>query len=103
MILLAMLFNLCLPWSIADCDHAWTNASAHVAWSLAVPAVAELSCGKNCRRIASAGWILSAIAIEDLTHSKARPDERRTDYVSKLLPCLIFNLILESKLNEFHF
>jgi hypothetical protein len=78
-------------------DAAWTNASAHAAWAMAVPAVAQIACGDDCRRFASVAWLLAAFVVEDLTHQKADASERRTDLLSKVVPCVALNVALEWK------
>ena len=53
------LFNIppWMPGSLADNDRAVTNASAHLAWALAIPLAGHAVDGKRGALVAGATWI----------------------------------------------
>lgn len=78
----------CAPWKDRDCDAAWTNASAHVAWSLAVPLVGERIGGRRGLWIAGGAWIAATLVQEAFFHPGDGPEER-TDLLTRLVPCVV--------------
>lgn len=72
-------------------DGAVTNASAHVAWSLAVPLLGEKIGGRRGMWIAGLSWIALTLVQESLFHAPPKPSqmypaEVRTDLATRILP-----------------
>lgn len=77
-----------------SCDRARTNASAHIAWALAVPAVGHAVGGRKGMRIAGAAWIVGSVLQEAFWHAPPVPDpgypsEVRSDLISRIVPTLL--------------
>ncbi len=74
-------------------DRAVTNASAHAAWSLAVPLLGQEIGGRKGLWIAGLSWIALSFVTEAFFHAPPGPTgpayaaEVRTDIASKVLPC----------------
>jgi hypothetical protein len=80
--------------NIFDSDAALTNASAHVAWALAVPLAGQYIGGRKGLWIASASWMAVTVLQESLFHApsqpyKGYPSEVRADLVTRLLPTML--------------
>jgi len=70
---------------------ALTNASAHVAWALAVPLVAEHFGGRKGLWIGGLSWIAVTVVQESLFHAPAKPGpgypaEVRSDLLTRIVP-----------------
>ena len=77
-----------------SCDRARTNASAHVAWAVAAPALGHVVAGRKGLIYGSLGWIGLVLAREAFFHAPLVPDpgypsEVRTDLLTSLAPTLI--------------
>lgn len=73
-------------------NQALTNASAHVAWSLAVPAVGQMLWGRKGLWISGLSWIALTVVQESLFHAPSQPGagypaEVRSDLITRLVPC----------------
>jgi hypothetical protein len=80
--------------NIFDSDAALTNASAHVAWSLAVPLAGEYVGGRKGLWIAGGTWMAVTVLQEALFHAPPRPgqgypSEVRADLVTRLVPTML--------------
>ncbi len=80
--------------NIFDDDAALTNASAHVAWALALPLAGEYIGGRKGLWIAGASWMALTVLQESLFHSpqhpgKGYPAEVRADLVTRLVPTML--------------
>ncbi|BDG09646.1 hypothetical protein [Anaeromyxobacter paludicola] len=78
--------------NIFDDDAALTNASAHVAWSLALPLGGYAVGGRRGMWIAGLSWIGAAFLTETFFHAPPRPgaaypSEVRADLLTKVVPC----------------
>lgn len=85
------LFNV-PPWvsgGLAANDRAITNASAHVAWALAIPLAGHAVDGKRGALVAGLTWIAWTLVQEWPTHQGAAGSEIRTDIVTRLVPTLL--------------
>ena len=90
-------FNLslpCTPSNANPCDAAWTNASAHAAWAVAIPLVAYQIDGRRGMLIASGTWIAWTLLNEFAFHGKTGGSELRTDLASRIGPTLLVNVIM---------
>lgn len=77
-----------------SCDRARTNASAHLAWALAIPGLGHVVAGRRGMRLAGAAWVAGSLVQEALFHAPAAPDpgypsEVRTDLATRILPPLL--------------
>ncbi len=73
-------------------NQALTNASAHIAWSLAIPLAGERIGGRKGLWIAGVSWIVLSIVQESLFHAPVNPGpgyaaEFRTDIITRVVPC----------------
>ena len=82
-------------------DHqAVTNASAHVAWSLAVPLVSQQLGGRKGLWIGGLSWIAATMLQESLFHAPPRPgpgyaSEVRSDLLTRIVPTALL-LVLDA-------
>ena len=85
-----------------DCDACMTNASAHVAWAIALPLAGERIGGRRGLWVAGLGWMGLTLVTETLFHAPpgtlgpAYASEVRTDLLTRLVPCasiLLFDLL----------
>lgn len=70
-------------------DQAMLNASAHVGWSVAAPALGYAANGRKGMRQATWAWVAYSVVQEALFHAPDHPDARygsevRTDLISRL-------------------
>jgi hypothetical protein len=87
--------------NIFDDDAALTNASAHVAWSLAVPLLGERLGGRKGLWVSGLSWIALSLAQEALFHAPPNPgagypSEVRADLITRIVPCaslLVWDLV----------
>ena len=75
-------------------NQALTNASAHVAWALAVPLVSEHFGGRKGLWIGGLSWIAVTVVQESLFHAPANPGpgypaEVRSDLLTRIVPTAI--------------
>jgi hypothetical protein len=80
--------------NIFDSDAALTNASAHVAWSLAIPFAGESIGGRKGKWIAAASWMALTVVQESLFHAppnpgRGYPAEVRADLITRLVPTML--------------
>ena len=80
--------------NIFDSDAALTNASAHVAWSLAIPFAGESIGGRKGKWIAGSAWIALTVVQESLFHAPQNPGpgypaEVRADLITRLVPTML--------------
>ena len=73
-------------------NQALTNASAHVAWSLAVPAIGQMLWGRKGLWISGLSWIALTVVQESLFHAPSQPgpsypSEVRSDLITRIVPC----------------
>lgn len=73
---------------------SYTNASAHIAWALAIPLLGEHYGGHKGKLYAGLSWIAFSIITESFFHapqhtSDGYPSEVRTDLITKLVPTLL--------------
>lgn len=78
--------------NVFDGDGAMTNASAHVAWSLAVPLAGQLVAGRKGLWTAGLSWIALSLTTETFFHAPAHPGpgypaEVRADLLTRIVPC----------------
>jgi len=78
-------------------NQALTNASAHVAWALAVPLVSEHFGGRKGLWIGGLSWIAATVVQESLFHAPANPGpgypaEVRSDLLTRIVPTAILLL-----------
>jgi hypothetical protein len=78
--------------NVFDSDAALTNASAHVAWSLALPLAGKAVGGRKGMWIAGTTWMAWTIVNESFFHAPPRPGrsypaEVRADLLTRLVPC----------------
>jgi predicted alpha/beta-hydrolase family hydrolase len=89
----------CYPrWSDRGCDAAWTNAAAHVGWSLAIPLLGKEVGGRRGLWIAGGAWIAASLLQEAFLHAPEHPgpgypSEVRTDLLTRLVPCALVLVI----------
>ena len=72
-------------------DQAATNASAHLAWSTAIPLAGERIGGRKGLWIAGIGWLVLTLVGEGFFHAPVHPDpyyssEVRTDLLTRCVP-----------------
>lgn len=84
-------------------DAAWTNASAHVAWALAIPAVGRVVAGRKGMWIAGLSWVGLSVLQEaffhappNASHVRSYPSEVRTDMLTRVTPTLTFCVLSQS-------
>ncbi len=73
---------------------AAVNASAHVAWSLAIPLLGEKLGGSKGKWIAGLSWIGLTLIQEVFFHTPVNPgpeyaSEVRTDLITKIVPTIL--------------
>jgi hypothetical protein len=78
--------------NIFESDAALTNASAHVAWSLAVPLLGEHLGGRKGLWVSGLSWIALSLTQEALFHAPPNPgagyaSEVRADLLTRIVPC----------------
>jgi len=78
-------------------NQAVTNASAHVAWSLAVPLVAEHFGGRKGLWIGGLSWMALTVVQESLFHAPPHPgpgyaSEVRSDLLTRIVPTALILL-----------
>lgn len=78
-------------------SQALTNASAHVAWALAVPLVAEHFGGRKGLWIGGLSWIALTVVQESLFHAPPNPgpgyaSEVRSDLLTRIVPTALILL-----------
>jgi hypothetical protein len=78
--------------NIFDSDAALTNASAHVAWSLAVPLLGQRLGGRRGLWVSGLSWIALSFTQEALFHAppnpgRGYPAEVRADLLTRIVPC----------------
>lgn len=76
-----------------QCDGCMTNASAHVAWALAIPLAGRTVGGRKGMLIAGSVWIGASLLLEAFFHAPKHwgsdyPAEVRTDLLTRILPTL---------------
>ena len=81
-------------------NQAVTNASAHVAWSLAVPLVSQHFGGRKGLWIGGLSWIAATVLQESLFHAPPRPgpgyaSEVRSDLLTRIVPTALL-LVLDA-------
>lgn len=79
--------NLCLP--VSSCDGAWTNASAHAGWAVAIPLTGYTVDGRRGMYVAGLTWIGWTLLNEWQFHGPTPGPELRTDLLSRILPTLL--------------
>ena len=87
--------------NIFDDDGALTNASAHVAWSLAIPLLGEHLGGRKGLWVSGLSWIALSLTQEALFHAPPNPgpgyaSEVRADLITRIVPCaslLVWDLL----------
>jgi hypothetical protein len=77
--------------NIFDSDVALTNASAHLAWALAVPMAGEHVGGRKGLWISGVSWMTLSLVQEAFFHAPAKPSPRypsevRADLLTRLVP-----------------
>ncbi len=80
--------------NLSSGPEAVSNASAHVAWALAVPLIGEKLGGKKGKWIAGLAWIGLALVQEAFFHTPENPgydypSEVRTDLLTKIVPTVL--------------
>jgi hypothetical protein len=83
--------------NVFDDDAALTNASAHVAWAVAVPLAGKQIGGRKGLWIAGVSWMALSVVQEALFHAPVHPGsgypaEVRTDLVTRLVPTAVILL-----------
>jgi hypothetical protein len=79
-------------------DAAWTNASAHIGWSLALGLAGYALDGRRGLRIACGAWASESLVGEAFFHAPPGPlgpsyaSEVRTDLLTKFVPCGLLTL-----------
>lgn len=84
--------------NIFQSDGALTNASAHVAWSLAIPLTARYFWGRKGLWYAGVSWMAFTLLQESLFHAPDKPgpgypSEVRADLLTRLVPCATLLLV----------
>lgn len=79
-------------------NQAVTNASAHVAWSLAVPLVSQHFGGRKGLWIGGLSWIALTMVQESLFHAPPKPgpgyaSEVRSDLLTRIVPTALLLLL----------
>jgi hypothetical protein len=77
--------------NIFESDNAFTNASAHVAWSIAAPLIGNQLGGRKGLWIAGLSWIALSVTQESLFHAPPHPgpgypSEVRADLLTRVVP-----------------
>lgn len=84
-------------WSDREADAAWTNASSHVAWAIAIPLLGYFI-RPDFFWPFGVVWIIWSLYYESFLHaprivSTGYPAEVRTDLLTRLVPTFVLFLI----------
>ena len=77
-------------------DAEATNASAHAAWSIALPLAGYAVDGRRGLYIAGGAWLAYSLVNEFALHGPEDSRERNLDLLSRILPCaaiLLFDIV----------